>query len=116
DDTNQFFESCHSCLTHNLRSGRGHQISTTYAYEEDCRRRRDNYNDVPMQSIVKTRDAAVPVFLEIGLDRVLVYLGERDVAHALHFARHRFTVVDLIDLDLVVASVTRARSEEDHER
>ena len=68
-----------------------------------------------MQSIVKSRDAAVPVFLEIGLDRVLKDLGECDVAHALHFAYDRFTVVDLIDLDLVVASVTRARSEEDHE-
>ena len=29
DDANQFFESCRSCLTHNLRSGRGYQISTT---------------------------------------------------------------------------------------
>jgi len=69
-----------------------------------------------MQSIVKSRNATIPVFFEIGLDRALEDLGERGVAHALRFARHRFIVVDLIDLDLVVVSVTHARFQEDHER
>lgn len=76
----------------------------------------DNNNDVPMQSFAESRDTAIPVFLEIGLDRVLEDLGKRGVVHTFRFARYRSAAIDFIDLDLVIVGTTRARSEEDHER
>lgn len=75
-----------------------------------------NNNDIPMQSIVKSRNATVPVFLEIGLDRVLIDLSERSVAHVLRFAwSSRNAVVDFVDLELII-SATRAHCEEYEER
>lgn len=62
---------------------------------------------LPIQSIVETRDATVPVLVEIGLDRVVKDLGERDVAHVSR------TVP--IDLDRIVGAVLAA-SEQEHEQ
>jgi len=57
---------------------------------------------LPVESIVESGDAAIPILVEICLDRVLQQLGEHAVAHVSRFAR-----LALIDLDrnIVVGAI-----------
>lgn len=86
--------------------------------EETAGRCSKDDSNIPVQSLLEVQDAAVPVILEVRLDRVVEDLGERDVVQEfLVPVRANFfvvVVIDVISLDHVGA--VRACSEQQHER
>lgn len=64
-----------------------------------------------MQSIVKSRNAAIPVFLEIGLDRILKDLSQRSIVHVLRFAWSGN--IDLVGVDLIISAKTQCEEYEE---